>query len=96
MPEQNDLHQSRIQAGLELPAEKKIYFNGFASTIGQGDTSIVLMEDNKPVALLHMSHTIAKTLSLKLAEIINTLESKTGRQVLTTDDISASFSEEQQ
>ncbi|MCI0486289.1 MAG: hypothetical protein L0229_06780 [Blastocatellia bacterium] len=96
MPEQNDPHQPHIQAGLELPAEKKIYFNGFASAIGQGDTLIVLLEDNNPVALLHASHTIVKTLSLKLAEIINTLESKTGRPVLTTDEIVASLSQEQQ
>ena len=96
MSERDDLAQTQIQAGLKLPDEKKIYFNGFASAVGKGDILIVLLEDNNPVALLHASHTIAKTLSLKIGELINTLETKTGRQILTTDDVTDSLFQEQE
>lgn len=96
MPEQDDPLQTQIHTGLDLPPERKIYFNGFVSAVGQGDILIVLQEDTKPVAVLHASHTVAKTLSLKVGEIIKTLEDRTGRPILTTDEIVALLSQEQE
>jgi hypothetical protein len=62
-----------------------VYFNGFSVTVGTGDVFVVLKLNNKPVHTLHTSFTVAKTLAQKLGSIVEVLEQRTGRTIMTTD-----------
>lgn len=64
----------------------KIYANGFANAVGQGDTITVLQQNGTPVAVLNLSYTVAKTLALKLGDLIKKLEADTGNTIMTTDE----------
>jgi hypothetical protein len=65
----------------------QIYFNGFVSTMSSGDVLTVLERNGKPVVILNMSYTVAKTLAMSLGQIISQFESGVGRNMLTTHDI---------
>jgi len=64
-----------------------VYFNGFANGLSHGDVRIVLTLNGQPNLSLNCSYTVAKTLALKLAVIVQTLENVTGTQILTTEDV---------
>ena len=72
---------------------EKIYFNGFTNTIGLGDILITLEQNGSPVGVLNTSYTVAKTLAIKLADLIGQLEAATGNKIMTTEDIKAAFRE---
>ena len=63
---------------------EKIYFNGFTNTIGLGDILITLEQNGSPVGVLNTSYTVAKTLAIKLADLIGQLEAATGNKIMTT------------
>lgn len=79
--------QDQLQAGFDLPAEKKFYFNGFAFTITPPDCTFVLTNNNQPVVLLNASHTITKSLAMALLSIINEFEKNNNQKILTLDEI---------
>jgi len=72
----------------EIP---KIYANGFATAVGNGDSLIMLQLNRMPVAVLNLSFTVAKTLALKLGNLIKEVEDKANTVILTTDDFSEKF-----
>lgn len=91
MAEEKDLtiaptHDDRIQAGLadNVP---KLYFNGFATGLGQGDIIFVLEQNNRPVVTLNASYTMVKTLAHKLGGLIARIEEDSGNTIMTTDDV---------
>ena len=63
------------------------YFNGFATAASTGDIASILEQNGKPVAVLNMSYTVAKTLSVSLGNIIAAIEEQSGRQIMTTQEI---------
>jgi hypothetical protein len=69
--------------------EQTIYFNGFVNALGIGDVSIILELNNKSVAVLNTSYTVAKTLAEKLGGLIKNLEEASGQEIMTTDNVSA-------
>jgi hypothetical protein len=75
-----------IQKAIESNIET-IYFNGFTNSVGVGDVVIVLHRNGKPIAILNASYTVAKSLAIKLNELIGFLESKTDQKMLTTDQV---------
>jgi hypothetical protein len=77
------------------PDVPKIYANGFACSLGAGDIGILLQRADQPVALINMSYTTAKTLVLKLTGLIKFLEEKSGKSIMTTDDINQYFTAEE-
>ncbi len=77
----------RMKAALEAPDVPHIYFNGFVNALGTGDIIVVLEQNNKPVAKLNMSYTVAKTFAAKLGATVAQLEEATNRRMLTTDEI---------
>ncbi len=83
--------QERFEKALneDIP---NIHFNGFLNRIGTGDILIVLERNNKPVAILNASYTVAKTLAQKLGNLIANLEDATGNTIMTTDDIGKKLS----
>ena len=76
-----------IKSALDNEEIPTIYFNGFVTSVGMGDVMVVLNQTNKPVAILNMSYTLAKTLAEKLGRGIAGLEQKSGNTIMTTDDI---------
>jgi len=85
--------QSEIEAALANDDVPTIYFNGFINSLGTGDVLIILKRANTPIAKLHASYTLAKTLAVKLREMIATLEAKSGNTIMTTDDVARVMSE---
>jgi|GEM_PF-2262218 len=78
-----------IQGAMQDKDLPNIYFNGFSHTVSTSDMLIILRRNDRPVAVLNASYTTAKTLSKKLAEMINELESRTNHEIMTVDDIAA-------
>jgi hypothetical protein len=76
------IYEDAVKSNVET-----IYFNGFTTALGNGDITVVLQKNGKPIALLNASYTVAKTLSIKLGELVSFLEDKTNQKMLTTDQV---------
>ena len=86
----------RIESAKTNENIPNIHFNGFISSLGTGDVFIVLENNNKPVAILNASYTVAKTFAAKLNGLIARLEERSGNSIMTTDEIEAFIKEEQE
>jgi uncharacterized protein with von Willebrand factor type A (vWA) domain len=73
--------------GQELPSDRQIYFNLFVNNLGASDISTTLMIDTKPVAVIRMSFTTAKTFALMLNHLVLDLERMTGNTIMIAPDI---------
>jgi len=73
---------------IEDPNVPKVYANGFLSGLGNGDTTIVFQCNAKPTMVLNMSFTLAKTLAIKIGQMINDIEENSENSIMTTDEIS--------
>ncbi len=71
----------------------EIYFNGMAHGLSHSDVFSVLERNGRAVAVLNMSYTTAKTLSIMLGQIISQFEELTDRDILTTIAVEKAFSE---
>ena len=80
---------ARIDEALASDAPK-IYFNGYVNNLSTGDVLLVLERSGQPVAVLNMSFTVAKSLSVSLGQLVAQLEAVTGRTMLTTAEVEAS------
>ncbi len=69
------------------------YINGFQIGLSNADLSVVGLLDNQPILKINMSYTIAKTLAVKLSEMMAKLEKATGRDIMTTDDAGSGLEE---
>lgn len=85
--------EQRIKDALADKEVPHIHFNGFVNSIGTGDVIIVLESNNRPIAILNASYTVAKTLALKLGGLIHHLEEKSNNTIMTTDDITKVLSQ---
>lgn len=65
----------------------KLYANGFALSMSNSDIILVLERNGAAQAVVNLSFTTAKTLSVKLGTTIGALESASGRPMLITDEI---------
>jgi hypothetical protein len=83
--------QVRIRTAIDDAGVPQIYFNGFVSTISIGDVLTLLERNGKPVVVLNMSYTIAKTLAVSLGQIISQFESGVKRNMLTTHDVESAL-----
>lgn len=77
----------RFSKAFNDEAVPKLYFNGFVAQVSAGDIQFVLEHNNKPVAYLNASFSIAKTFASHLGYLIQTLEEKTGNIIMTQEDI---------
>jgi hypothetical protein len=78
--------QQRMKASFDSDVPR-LYFSGFVCALGSGDVVIILERNGKPEAVLNTSFSVAKTLALRLADLVKNLEAKTGNTIMTTDDI---------
>lgn len=76
-----------INLALESDSVPKIYCNGFTNAVGNSDVMVVLQQNGKPAGVVNMSFTIAKTLSQSLKEIIDSIESKSNQNIMTTHEV---------
>jgi hypothetical protein len=75
-------------AAPQIPVNLPImYANGFVSSLGTSDVSIILLLDTVPTAKLHMSYTTAKSLANILTEAVSTLEKSTSHIIMTSADV---------
>ena len=81
----------RLKESIDSVDIPKIYFNGFVNQISQGDIIIALECNSKPVATLNASYTVAKTLVQHLNRLIQVIESASGNNIMTTEDIDKSL-----
>ena len=77
---------ARIQAGVTSDVPK-IYVNGFVNGLTSGDVLCVLERNGLPAAVLNMSFTVAKSFAQSVGSIVSDIETKSGREMLTTKDI---------
>ena len=80
-----------VQEAVESEDIIKIYANGFAGFFTNSDIGMVFSRNSKPVAVLNMSLTLAKTLIEKLGRMIHDFETNTDIRILTTSDIEEKF-----
>lgn len=84
--EKPSIEQERIAKAIDAGVPQ-IYFNGFVSTMSTGDVLTILERNGKPVVVLNMSYTVAKTLAISLGQIISQFESGVDRNMLTVHDV---------
>jgi hypothetical protein len=75
MDNQNELN-NRISKSMNLPSEKKFYFNGFIVAISPSDIAIGLEVNGEPVLLLNTTIPVAKEFVKILNDTINNHEKK--------------------
>lgn len=73
----------------------KIYSNGFIIGLSQNDITVLFQLNGKPTAVMNLSYTTAKTLSMILANTIKGLEEKTGNTIMVSDDVKKAMGMEQ-
>jgi len=94
MPESQPVNPSQRYERARADGVPQLYANGFANTLGVGDVVLVLERNDQPVAILNLSYTVAKTLSLSLSRIVALLEERSNREIMTTHDIESLFKDE--
>ncbi|MBS9525888.1 hypothetical protein KI659_17845 [Litoribacter alkaliphilus] len=90
-----DMNVKILEKGLQDERIPKYYFNGFINGIGNADILMVLQKNGEPNVVLNTSLSIAKTLAIKLTEMISSIENATGNTIMTTDDLNESFQKKQ-
>jgi hypothetical protein len=83
-------HTARIAEALKADIPK-IYANAFVCAMGVSDVTVILERNGRPEAVLNLSFTSTKTLSVKLAGVVAQLEEKSGQPVMITDDVEKYF-----
>lgn len=78
--------ESHIQAAFKAGVPQ-LYFNGLVNAMSNGDVMTVLERNGAPIAVLNMSFTMAKSLSVALGQMVAQLEQMSGREIMTTLDI---------
>ena len=76
-----------VEQAQNLPDERQFYFNGFSIQVAPPDVTIILHNNNKPIAHLNTSHVIAKTLVKLLGSLLNDFEKKTDYIIPTLDEL---------
>lgn len=80
-----------VKPALADPNVPRIYCNSFAMTLSSGDIMLVGAANGKPAALINMSYTVAKSLSEKLAGLIESFESASEHEIMTTETTAAAI-----
>lgn len=75
-----------LRSALEAPIPK-FYCNGFINGNSAADVVTVLQVNGQPVAVLNMSFTVAKSLSIALGQAIANVEGLSGKEMLTISEI---------
>lgn len=82
-----DSIQGLLTSTADDPGIPKLYCNGFVNAVGPGDITVLLLRNERPVAMLNMSHTVAKTMVTMIGRAVAQLESDAGIKVPTISEI---------
>ena len=76
-----------VDVAIQSPTVPKFYMNGF--NIGQSASDIFLVMNlmTRPLGIVHMSFTTAKTLMIALQGAMESLETKIKQPILSMDEI---------
>ncbi len=78
------LHVVNEVMSSDLP---KLYCNSFINALGINDVTIILQQNGKSVASLNLSLITAKSMALKLTELVQRFEAATNTTVPTSDEV---------
>jgi hypothetical protein len=87
-------YADEIQKALESTNLPEFYANNFVVNLGTGDVMLIMNRNNKQVAMVQMSYTVAKSLSEALAGLIKKLEDRTDSKIMTSKFIASRMLEE--
>jgi hypothetical protein len=73
------------------PSVPKIYANGFSLGFTNADVQMVLKLFGRPIAVLSISYTLAKTMAEQFTSIVKAWEDKTKQTLQTTQMIDDAF-----
>lgn len=90
----SDTDPNQQEEELALSGIPSLYFNGFQIAVGNSDIVLLLKRNSETIQITNMSYTIAKTLAVKLSQIIQSLETKSDNQIMTTDYLNNVLSKE--
>ena len=76
------------------PGLDSVYANGFQIGHGNADVVIEFKQDGEPCVKVRMSFTLVKTLAQLAGNLVQRLESATGMDIKTTQDIDKAFAAE--
>jgi hypothetical protein len=76
------------------PSIPKIYANQTVNFNTPTDITVLLQNNNVPVAILNLSFEMAKTFALQLGELVTNLEERTKHDILTATDVIESFKQD--
>lgn len=91
---QSGIAQSRPVNISEVPAENNFYINGFSIKMSIADCLIILLRNDQAVGAINLSHTVAKTLSNQLWQLVEKFEKKSGQNVYKLEELIEKFSEQ--
>lgn len=78
------------------PEVPKVYCNGFVNAVGPGDITTMLLRNDRPVAVLNMSFTVAKTLAEMLGRAIADLEQDANIRVPSVHEVAAGAAKQEE
>lgn len=87
---QNDPRQiakKLIEKGSEIPTDRHLYANGFAFSIQPTDVRMTLLLEDRPVGVIRMSHSAAKTLMTQMTAVFKQFEDDTQITILPIHEI---------
>jgi hypothetical protein len=93
MPDEDKDLDDRLREAKAAGAPEH-YTNGCAMGVGSSDIVILFERNNDPVAILNLSFTAAKSLSVGLGLMIAQIEERSHREIMTSQFIDGLFSEE--
>jgi hypothetical protein len=96
----DELHKPHLSIGqmgqdvlaLANPAVPKIYANGFTLGLTNADVQIVFKLFGRPILVLSLSYTLAKTMAEQFSDLVEHWEKQTGQKLQTTQTIDKAFS----
>lgn len=64
-----------------------LYLNSFKAGLSAADVFVIIQRNGEDLAVLNMSYTVAKSLGEALSRLIADLEKKSGRVIMTSNDV---------
>jgi hypothetical protein len=91
--EQPVAQKSQVSANPPVPVPiNSIYINSFAAGLSTGDVFVVLQRNGSEIGTLNMSYTVAKSLGDALNLLILSLEKRSDRKIMTSNECAVALS----
>ena len=75
--------QKMVQEAIASEQVVNLYGNGFVCLNSNADMIIIMQKNQRPIAVINLSYTTAKTLSEKLGQMVRDFEKTTGNTIMT-------------